>query len=56
LDDERCTRIWARRYDDIIRQQARDKDLDPSLIAGVIYVESRFRALALTLGNAHATN
>jgi soluble lytic murein transglycosylase len=31
------------RHDDIIRQQASDKDLDPSLIAGVIYVESRFR-------------
>jgi peptidoglycan lytic transglycosylase len=31
------------RHEDIIRQQAQDKDLDPSLIAGVIYVESRFR-------------
>ena len=31
------------RHDDIIRQQAQDKSLDPSLIAGVIYVESRFR-------------
>src|SRR5215213_9253208 len=31
------------RHEDIIRQQARDKGLDPSLIAGVIYVESRFR-------------
>ena len=31
------------RHEDIIRQQARDKSLDPSLIAGVIYVESRFR-------------
>jgi soluble lytic murein transglycosylase len=31
------------RHDDIIRQQANDKNLDPSLIAGVIYVESRFR-------------
>jgi soluble lytic murein transglycosylase len=31
------------RHDDIIRQQARDKGLDPSLIAGVIYTESRFR-------------
>ena len=31
------------RHDDIIRQQAEDKSLDPSLIAGVIYVESRFR-------------
>jgi soluble lytic murein transglycosylase len=31
------------RHDDIIRQQARDKDLDPALIAAVIYAESRFR-------------
>ena len=31
------------RHDDIIRQQASDKNLDPALIAGVIYVESRFR-------------
>jgi soluble lytic murein transglycosylase len=31
------------RHEDIIRQQANDKNLDPSLIAGVIYVESRFR-------------
>ena len=31
------------RHDDIIRQQANDKNLDPSLIAAVIYVESRFR-------------
>jgi peptidoglycan lytic transglycosylase len=31
------------RHEDIIRQQARDKDLDPALIAAVIYTESRFR-------------
>jgi soluble lytic murein transglycosylase len=31
------------RHEDIIRQQADAKGLDPSLIAGVIYVESRFR-------------
>jgi peptidoglycan lytic transglycosylase len=31
------------RHEDIIRQQAEVKSLDPSLIAGVIYVESRFR-------------
>jgi soluble lytic murein transglycosylase len=31
------------RHDDIIRQQAADKDLDPALIAGVIYAESHFR-------------
>jgi soluble lytic murein transglycosylase len=32
------------RYDDIIRQQAREKNLDPALIAAVIFVESRFIA------------
>jgi soluble lytic murein transglycosylase len=31
------------RHDDIVRQQAADKDLDPALIAAVIYSESRFR-------------
>jgi len=31
------------RHEDVIRQQADDKNLDPTLIAGVIYVESRFR-------------
>jgi soluble lytic murein transglycosylase len=31
------------RHDDIIRQQAAEKGLDPSLIAAVIYAESRFR-------------
>ncbi len=31
------------RHDDIIRQQAADKHLDPALIAAVIYAESRFR-------------
>jgi soluble lytic murein transglycosylase len=31
------------RHEDIIRQQASDKGLDPALIAGVIYTESRFR-------------
>ena len=30
------------RHDDIIRQQAAEKDLDPALIAAVIYSESRF--------------
>lgn len=30
-------------HEDIIRQQASDKDLDPSLLAAVIYAESRFR-------------
>src|SRR5918997_1458967 len=31
------------RHEDIIRKQAAEKDLDPALIAGVIYTESRFR-------------
>jgi peptidoglycan lytic transglycosylase len=31
------------RHDDIIRQQAADKNLDPALIAAIIYEESRFR-------------
>lgn len=31
------------RHEDIIRQQANDKDVDASLIAAVIYAESRFR-------------
>jgi soluble lytic murein transglycosylase len=31
------------RHEDIIRQQARDKDLDPAMIAAVIYAESKFR-------------
>ncbi len=30
------------RHEDIIRQQAKAKNLDPALIAAVIYVESRF--------------
>jgi soluble lytic murein transglycosylase len=30
-------------HEDIIRQQADDKDLDPALIAGVIFAESHFR-------------
>ena len=31
------------RHEDIIRQQAADKNLDPALIAAVIYEESKFR-------------
>jgi soluble lytic murein transglycosylase len=31
------------RHEDIIRQQAAAKQLDPSLVAAVIYAESRFR-------------
>ena len=30
------------RHEDIIRQQAADKHLDPALIAAVIYAESHF--------------
>ena len=30
------------RHEDVIRQQAADKSLDPALIAGVIYAESHF--------------
>jgi soluble lytic murein transglycosylase len=38
------------RHEDIIRQQARDKDVDASLIAGVIYAESRFVDQTSTAG------
>jgi soluble lytic murein transglycosylase len=31
------------RHEDVIRQQAAEKGLDPALIAGVIYTESHFR-------------
>jgi soluble lytic murein transglycosylase len=31
------------RHADVIRKQAAAKDLDPALIAGIIYTESRFR-------------
>jgi soluble lytic murein transglycosylase len=31
------------RHEDIIRQQAGEKHLDPALVAGIIYTESRFR-------------
>jgi peptidoglycan lytic transglycosylase len=31
------------RHEDVIRQQAADKQVDAALIAGVIYTESRFR-------------
>ena len=37
------TVVLPLRHDDIIRQQARDKNLDPALIAAVIYSESHFR-------------
>lgn len=38
------------RHDDIIRQQAKAKNLDPALIAAVIYQESRFRPRKSTAG------
>lgn len=38
------------RHDDIIRQQAEAKDLDPALIAAVIYQESRFRPRTSSAG------
>lgn len=31
------------RHEDVIRQQAQDKGLDPALVAAVIYEESKFR-------------
>jgi soluble lytic murein transglycosylase len=31
------------RHEDIIRQQSEEKGLDPALVAGIIYAESRFR-------------
>lgn len=41
--DKAVTEIsYPLRYDDIIRQQARAKNLDPALIAAVIYAESGF--------------
>jgi soluble lytic murein transglycosylase len=38
------------RHEDVIRQQARDKDLDPALIAAVIYRESKFRDVTSEAG------
>jgi soluble lytic murein transglycosylase len=38
------------RHEDIIRQQAHDKRLDPALVAAVIYAESRFRDQTSTAG------
>ncbi|HSI80095.1 MAG TPA: lytic transglycosylase domain-containing protein [Solirubrobacterales bacterium] len=45
VDVERAIRevTLPLRHEDIIRQQAAEKDLDPALIAAVIYAESRFR-------------
>lgn len=38
------------RHDDIIRQQSRDKGLDPSLIAAMIFAESKFRPRTSSAG------
>ena len=38
------------RHEDVIRQQARDKNLDPALIAAVIYRESKFRDVTSSAG------
>src|SRR3954465_965948 len=38
------------RHEDPIRQQAAEKGLDPALIAGVIYAESKFRDLTSHAG------
>jgi soluble lytic murein transglycosylase len=38
------------RHEDIIRQQAKDKNLDPALVAAMIYRESKFRDQTSTAG------
>src|SRR4029078_1062315 len=38
------------RHEDVIRQQAREKNLDPALIAAVIYRESKFRDVTSEAG------
>jgi soluble lytic murein transglycosylase len=38
------------RHEDVIRQQAADKNLDPALIAAVIYRESKFRDVTSSAG------
>ena len=44
-------RLWyPLRYDNIVRGHARNYDLDPALLAAVIYQESKFRA------NAHSSS
>jgi soluble lytic murein transglycosylase len=52
LDDAVQEVTLPLRHDDIIRQQAEDKDLDPALIAAVIYAESRFRDATSSAGRA----
>ena len=48
MEQDRLEDAWLEltlplRHEDIIRQQAADKDLDPALIAAVIYEESKFQ-------------
>jgi soluble lytic murein transglycosylase len=43
IDDAIVELTLPLRHEDIIRQQARAKDLDPALVAAVIYRESKFR-------------
>ena len=50
LDDAITEVTLPLRHDDIIRQQAEEKDLDPALIAAVIYAESRFRDQTSSVG------
>ena len=38
------------RHEDVIRQQSRDKNLDPALVAAVIYRESKFRDATSSAG------
>ena len=43
VDDALIELTLPLRHEDIIRQQSRAKDLDPALVAAVIYRESKFR-------------
>jgi soluble lytic murein transglycosylase len=43
IDDAIIELTLPLRHEDIIRQQARAKDLDPALVAALIYRESKFR-------------
>jgi soluble lytic murein transglycosylase len=38
------------RHEDVIRQQAQDKNLDPALVAAIIYRESKFRDVTSKAG------
>jgi soluble lytic murein transglycosylase len=43
LPDAVMRTMYPLRYEAIIRQASEENDLDPALVAGVIYTESRFR-------------